>query len=162
MGSRWKICTRACWTRNAPPPRSLGAGRRGLKRCALELINCCCFFIHFFLNRCDGQTTWDIASARRSLSLFLLPTHLSLSLCVQMSQTRHRAMAAPEITLAPGNVQELSRILQGRKRHIIRFWWSFDFFLSNNKRESFSLSESRLYTTRVKNTHHLRTTKTNL
>ena len=50
---------------------------------------------------------------------------LSLSLCVQMSQTRHRAMAAPEITLAPGNVQELSRILQGRKRHIIiRFWWS--------------------------------------
>ena len=70
-----------------------------------------------------------------------------------MSQTRHRAMAAPEITLAPGNVQELSRILQGRKRHIIiRFWWSFDFFLSNNK---ISLSESRLYTTRVKNTHPL-------
>ena len=82
----------------------------------------------------DGQTTWDIV-ARLALSFSLTDASLSLSLCVQMSQTRHRAMAAPEITLAPGNVQELSRILQGRKRHIIiRFWWSFDFFLSNNSR----------------------------
>ena len=78
---------------------------------------------------------------RDSRSLSLIDASLSLS--VQMSQTRHRAMAAPEITLAPGNVQELSRILQGRKRHIIiRFWWSFDFFLSNNK---ISLRVTTLY-----------------
>ena len=81
----------------------------------------------------------------RSLSLIDASLSLSLSLSVQMSQTRHRAMAAPEITLAPGNVQELSRILQGRKRHIIRFWWSFDFFLSNNKREFLSLRVATLY-----------------
>ena len=97
-----------------------------------------------------GTSRLALSFSYRRISLSL---SLSLSLSVQMSQTRHRAMAAPEITLAPGNVQELSRILQGRKRHIIiRFWWSFDFFLSNNK---ISLSESRLYTTRVKNTHPL-------
>ena len=72
---------------------------------------------------------------------------LSLSLCVQMSQTRHRAMAAPEITLAPGNVQELSRILQGRKRDTSYIaFWSFDFF--------FIQQLTTFIITSKKNTHH--------
>ena len=72
---------------------------------------------------------------------------LSLSLCVQMSQTRHRAMAAPEITLAPGNVQELSRILQGRKRDTSYIaFWSFDFFFIQHL--------ATFIITSKKNTHH--------
>ena len=101
------------------------------------LIVCWVFFIHFFFphRMRDGQTTWDIV-ARLALSFSLTDASLSLSLCVQMSQTRHRAMAAPEITLAPGNVQELSRILQGRKRDIHRtsLFGRLTFFLSNNSR----------------------------
>ena len=85
-------------------------------------------------------------SSRDSRSLSLLPTHLSLSVCVQMSQTRHRAMAAPEITLAPGNVQELSRILQGRKRDTSYIaFWSFDFFF---------IQQLATFITSKKNTHH--------
>ena len=85
-------------------------------------------------------------SSRDSRSLSLLPTHLSLSLCVQMSQTRHRAMAAPEITLAPGNVQELSRIIQGRKRDTSYIaFWSFDFFF---------IQQLATFITSKKNTHH--------
>ena len=83
------------------------------------------FFFHIGCEMVKRHGT----SSRDSRSLSLLPTHLSLSVCVQMSQTRHRAMAAPEITLAPGNVQELSRILQGRKRNTSDIaFWSFDFF----------------------------------
>ena len=86
-------------------------------------------------------------SSRDSRSLSLLPTHLSLSVCVQISQTRHRAMAAPEITLAPGNVQELSRILQGRKRDTSYIaFWSFDFF--------FIQQLTTFIITSKKNTHH--------
>ena len=94
----------------------------------------------------DGQTTWDIV-ARLALSFSLTDASLSLSVCVQMSQTRHRAMAAPEITLAPGNVQELSRILQGRKRDTSYIaFWSFDFF--------FIQQLTTFIITSKKNTHH--------
>ena len=74
---------------------------------------------------------------------------LSLSVCVQMSQTRHRAMAAPEITLAPGNVQELSRILQGRKRDIHRtsLFGRLTFFLSNNSKRLLLLRSKKTLTT---------------
>ena len=118
------------------------------------LSNLLILFVGFFLSTFffphrmrDGQTTWDIVARLALLSL--LPTHLSLSLslCVQMSQTRHRAMAAPEITLAPGNVQELSRILQGRKRDTSYIaFWSFDFF--------FIQQLTTFIITSKKNTHH--------
>ena len=96
----------------------------------------------------DGQTTWDIV-ARLALSFSLTDASLSLSVCVQMSQTRHRAMAAPEITLAPGNVQELSRILQGRKRDIHRtsLFGRLTFFLSNNSKRLLLVRVKKILTT---------------
>ena len=143
MGSLWKICTRACWTLNARPP-SLGAGRRGLRRCT----RCRTYwlaFIRFFTS--DARWSSDMGHRRATRALSLLPTHLSLSLCVQMSQTRHRAMTAPEIALAPGNVQELSRILQGRKRDTSYIaFWSFVFFFIQHL--------ATFIITSKKNTHH--------
>ena len=113
------------------------------------LIVCWLFFIHFFFSTSDARWSNDMGHRRATRALFLSYRRisLSLSLCVQMSQTRHRAMAAPEITLAPGNVQELSRILQGRKRDTSYIaFWSFDFF--------FIQQLTTFIITSKKNTHH--------